>query len=225
MKTTLMVDTIHANVLSIPVSTPFVGGYVTGTPDITWTPADWARFPGVHVRYWQGYGSLPDVHAFDVIDIEAGAVTPAEAASMVRDRVHAGVQWTTLYGTDAVLAETASLIRVMGSAVWNGHVDCVLADWNLNEVSAAALVGSLIHGMSCRGIQWASPSSNPRTLLPGSSLTLIAANCDLNVVDAAWRPSSLPVAPPPAVLSGLVVGPTVHDSRPVSSRDGGRTWS
>ena len=48
---TLMIDAIHANVGNIPVRTPKVGGYVTGTPDIKWTPSDWARFPHAGIQY------------------------------------------------------------------------------------------------------------------------------------------------------------------------------
>jgi len=40
-----MIDAISANVGNVPASTPKVGGYVTGTPDIKWTSRDWARFP------------------------------------------------------------------------------------------------------------------------------------------------------------------------------------
>lgn len=228
----LMIDTIHANVPSIPVDTPFIGGYITGTPDIQWTPTDWARFPGsVHNRIWQGHGSYPDIHTFDTIDIESGALTPASAAATVRKRVAAGIEWTTLYGSDAALTEASALIVRMGRDVWNGHVNCILADWNLHfdtdpsKDTASHLIGTLIHGMTCVGVQWASPASNPDTLLPGTPWTLRQANCDLNVVDASWRPSSVPVTPPAAPLAGVVIGPTVHDVRNVTSQDGGKSWT
>jgi hypothetical protein len=53
--------------------------------------------------------------------------------------------------------------------------------------------------MTCVGVQWASPSSNPNTVLPGpSGKTLREANVDLSVVDAGWVPSGMGKAPAPA---------------------------
>jgi len=230
--TTLMVDTIHGSVGHIPESIKYVGGYVSGTPDIKWTTEDWARFPGArHIRIFQGYGDLPDVHSFDAVDIESGAVTPAEAASIVRTRVLAGIPWTHLYGTDATLAETGAAIRAYGNSIWNGHVSAWLADWNLNESEAAAKIGTQIHGMTCMAVQWASPSSNPNTLVPGTNVTLKAANCDLSVCDATWIPSGgwgtpKPATPPPAhaPMPGILVYGAALQSRKVTSTDGGVTW-
>src|SRR6185312_7873588 len=184
-----------------------------------------------HIRIFQGYGDLPDVHSFDAVDIESGAVTPAEAASIVRTRVLAGIPWTHLYGTDATLAETGAAIRAYGNSIWNGHVSAWLADWNLNESEAAAKIGTQIHGMTCMAVQWASPSSNPNTLVPGTNVTLKAANCDLSVCDATWIPSGgwgtpKPATPPPAhaPMPGILVYGAALQSRKVTSTDGGVTW-
>lgn len=230
--TTTMVDTVHGSVEHIPTSVAYVGGYASGTPDIKWTTEDWARFPkSKHIRIFQGYGDLPDLHAFDEIDIESGAVTPAEAASIVRTRVLAGIPWTNLYGSDASIGAAATAIQAYGQSIWTGHVTCRLADWNLNESEAAAKVGTRIHGMSCMGVQWASPSSNPNTILPGTSLTLKQANCDLSVVDATWIPSGgwgtpAPVIAPPVKVteSGILVILPGGTSRKVTSTDNGVTW-
>lgn len=230
--TTVMVDTIHGSVSHIPVSTRYVGGYVSGTADIMWTPGDWARFPDSrHIRIFQGHGELPDLRAFDEIDVESGAVTPAEAASIVRTRVLAGIPWTGIYADDANLAATAEAIRAYGASIWNGHVSCRLADWSLSEEEATAKVGLRIHGMTCMGVQWASPTSNPRTLLPGTSLTLREANADLSVVDATWIPSGgwgLPApthpTPVPADETAVLVILPTGLSRRVTSLDGGATW-
>lgn len=230
--TTVMVDTIHDAVAHVPTGIHYVGGYVSGTPDIKWTPEDWARFPSArHIRIFQGYGDMPDVHGFDAIDVETGAVTPGEAASIVRTRVMAGIPWTHIYGTDSTLATVGEAIRAYGQSIWNGHVSCWLADWNLDESEAAAKVGTRIHGMTCVAVQWASPSSNPHTMLPGTQLTLREADCDLSVVDATWIPSGgwglppKPVAPPTIVTQhGVLVQLPGGHSVVVESIDGGKTW-
>lgn len=232
VNTTFMVDTIGANADALPLHLPAYGGYISGTGGVPWTQAQFDRFTGSKVfKYYQGVGPVPPIHTFDVIDVEAQAVTPGNAALIVRERVAGGIPWTTIYGTDSVLAQVASDVQAQGHQVWNGHVNCVLADWNLNETEAMVKVGTFIHGMSCVGVQWASPSSNPDTVIPGTGLTLKAANADLNVIDALWVPSGgftpLPPAPtPPPVITqnGVLVilpGGTVRD---VVSSDSGSTW-
>jgi|SRR6267378_2694412 len=228
----VMVDTIGSDATHIPAGIPDVGGYVSGTSDIIWTAGEWARFPNSkHVRIWQGFGTRPSITGFDVIDVEAGAVTVAEAAQAVRDRVAAGIHWTTLYGTDSTLAALSAAIQAEGHTVWDGHVNAWLADWNLSGTTAAAKLGTFIHGMSCVGVQWASPSSNPNTLIPGTKLTLKVANCDLSVVDAGWIPSggfTDPNPPKPAPVPTTAHGVVVHlpdgGTRNVVSSDNGVTW-
>lgn len=194
MQTVSMVDTIHATVVSKPDVVhgfAYVGGYSSGTSDIQWTAQDWAQTQGARrVRIWQGYGAFPEVGTYDEIDIESGAVTASMAAEAVQERVQAGITWTNLYGTLSSLQAAATAIQRSGQAVWLGHVTCRLADWDLDLAAATKLVGTFQAGMRCVGVQWASPSSNPNTVLPGGTgLTLREANCDLSVVDAGWVPS------------------------------------
>lgn len=79
-----MGDAIHANVQTlVPLHLQLVAGYDTGTPDIKWTPADWALFPGVpHVHIDQGYGTARSLTA-NVLDFEAGAFNPAMATLLI----------------------------------------------------------------------------------------------------------------------------------------------
>lgn len=195
-----MPDFTHSAVRDVPPNGPFthVAGYTSGTPDILWTASDWARFPKqVHIRIEQGYGTkTPNMADYDVLDIEKGAWTPAEAAAEVKRRVEAGYQWTTLYGSNAALGAAADAIKAYGHDIWNGHVDCVLADWNLSEAEAYKIVGTEVHGMTCRGVQWASPSSNPHTNLPGTAMTLAESNVDLNVIQPGWNPPTVPRSKP-----------------------------
>ena len=79
MSYSVMIDGMHASAGNIPVSTPKVAGYVTGTPDIEWVPSDWARFPSSgHVRIDQSPALAAWASgAADVADMENGAATQA----------------------------------------------------------------------------------------------------------------------------------------------------
>jgi len=231
--TATMIDAMGVNSNNIPASTRFVQAYVTGIDGVPWTAPQMSRFSNsVLFKMAQNGGPAPDPRNLHGLDVENLAYTPQEAANMVYVRVKLGIPWTTIYGGDSALANTATDIQAFGSGIWLGHVNCILADWNLNEAEAAARVGTFVHGMTCVGVQWASPSSNPKTQLPGSGLTLAQANCDLNVVDAAWRPdiwnvmpAPPPPPPPPPPVKGVLIvlpnGATVN----VLSADNGKTWS
>lgn len=196
--TTVMMDTEAGDAHNIPIETTHVGGYVSGTPDIKWTGQEWDMFPSsVRIRIEQGYGALPNPGDYDELDCERGALSPQTVAGLIAARVAAGYEWTTVYASRANLALVATAVQAHGDAVWVGHVNCMLADWNLDQAEAEALVGTSVEGMYCIGVQWASPSSNPHTLIPGTSMTLIDGNVDLAVVEAGWTPSTLP---PPAVV-------------------------
>lgn len=230
---TVMPDFTHSAVHNVPNSVyRHVAGYTSGTADICWTVDDWAKYSNsIRIRIEQGFGPAPDVRSYDVLDIERGAWTPQSAADEVERRVQAGIQWTTLYGGDAALAAASALIVRKGPSIWVGHVDCVLANWNLDQAHASTLIGTHVHGMTCRGVQWASPSSNPHTPLPGTTLTLAEANVDLHVVQWDWAPSSQPALPPPpppprpvnSQKGILVTIPNGH-VYDVASTDGGATW-
>ena len=61
-----------------------------------------------------------------------------------------------------------------------------LANWNLSEAEADAALGTAIAGIRIVGVQWASPTSNPGTKVPGSNLTLAQAQLDLSVTVPGW---------------------------------------
>lgn len=218
--TSVMADFTHAAVESVPDENGFthVAGYTSGTDNIQWTASDWSKYADkILVRIEQGYGtSTPVLSSYDVLDVETGAWTPSTAAAEVKRRVEAGYQWTTLYGSEGTLESCATLIKAMGDSVWVGHVDCVLANWNLDQAQAAAIVGTQVAGMTCRAVQWASPTSNPKTLLPGTELTLTQVNADLNAVQKTWRPAeSVPRETTPAPAPAPVPAPTPVVAEPV----------
>jgi hypothetical protein len=60
-----------------------------------------------------------------------------------------------------------------------------VADWSLSEAEAAKIL-TTSGDYPVVAVQWASPTSNPNTLVPGSHLTLSEANVDLSITVASW---------------------------------------
>jgi len=189
-ETVLMIDATHTSVSNIPAKTPKVGGYTTGILGVEWTAADWAEFPDAgHNRIDQSDGGV-DPLGSDTLDIELGAATPEQFVDWVKTRIEHNIKWSTCYGGREVLAEVQAALDAGGSNGWYyGHVNCWLADWSLDQAEATALIGTEISGLTCVAVQWASPASNPTTIVPGSTLNLAQANVDLSVALASWRPA------------------------------------
>lgn len=192
-----MVDAIHANVGNINPSVAKVAGYVTGTPDIEWTPADWDRFPNSgHVRIEQGHGDL-QLEGVDAYDVEFGALSPSMMPDIIKQRIGAGHDWTTIYAGHAKLQACRLALEQAGPHGWYyGHVDAWLADWNLTHAQAQALLGHELYGLTVRAVQWASPTSNPTTPVPWSSTTLAQAQVDLSVTQDGWHAAKVVTLPP-----------------------------
>ena len=225
----VMLDTIGTCAANIPRATPYIGGYVTGSGVVPWSAADWSLFPNVrHVRIDQHASQSIAVSGWDALDMETNALTAAEVAYKLKARVDNGIEWTTVYATRSNLALCTAALKDLGEHYFIGHVNYWLADWNLNEEEASALIGTFVSDASVVAVQWASPSSNPNTVVPGGSHTLSQANVDISVVNANWIPSGpFPVSAPkptakPTEHGELVVDDaagnlTAHD---VSSTDG-----
>jgi hypothetical protein len=210
-----IVDTIGASAHNIPVSCPKVGGYDTGTSDVVWNAAEWARLSkSGHVHINQ---SNEDPFLGYCLDVEEYAWTIANAVDATVER-KARKQTTTLY---IDRSEAATLINSLHAANVSPYLG--LADWDLNQAEAAALLGTRLGGCLIVWVQWASPSSNPTSLLPGTSLTLKESNCDLGVSIPGWYPAS-PIQP--QVTQGIVVhmGSKSLVQGSVTSLDDGKTW-
>src|SRR5260370_16008426 len=78
-----MSDATHENIGHLPHGQ--AAGYVTGSPSIKWTPADWAAHPGA-VRIAQSPLLTADEAPYaDVLDVEAFAATAAYCAPWARN--------------------------------------------------------------------------------------------------------------------------------------------
>jgi len=182
----LLVDTIGADVGNVPADTPTVAGYSTGGPGIQWSAADWGRFAGVKIRVDQSDSADPTIG--DVADVETGAKTLQRFIEQARAR-----RTLKLTSTLYIEASHFSLAqRTVAAAELDNWVWYWVANWALSQEEAAALLTGRIVA-----IQYASPISNPDTLLPGSRLTLAQANCDLSVARADWYPLPAGVKPTP----------------------------
>jgi hypothetical protein len=218
-----MTDTIGISSVLIPPTTPIVAGYGTGSGVVPWTYADWAQFDhSRHVVINQANTDpSPSYYAYD---LEPGALTIAQGVAVAQARKSLLVG-TLLYVNEANEnhGSTTLIPELLAAGLLNSNVNIWLADWNLTEVQAAGLVGSYVEGFRIAAVQWASPSSNAATLLPGSPLTLGQANVDLSVALATVG-TPAPVAPvpppkPPSPPPGITVPPgkyTLTVSTPIT---------
>jgi hypothetical protein len=100
----------------------------------------------------------------------------------------AGKRFSDVYSNRSTFPAIAAALNAAGpQAMFHRHVRLWLADWSLSRAQAARLLGTRLAGHKIVAVQWASPSSNPDTPLPRSSLTLRQANCDLSVTLDYWH--------------------------------------
>jgi len=174
-----------------PAAPPVLWAYKTGTtsnPDIEFTEADLEPFGDSQIyRIHQGYGTrdpfrTADGVPWDEADLEALAWTVPELTDAIAKRNNA--RWSTrVYASDGPFTD-------LMVACSQQHVDIRSvfwreANWTLSRPQALARLDGLRYA-----VQWASPTSNPETLIPGTTTTLKAAGLDLNVArlsGTGWR--------------------------------------
>jgi hypothetical protein len=222
--TTMMLDSIGSTADNIPTATRKVAGYVTGTGGVVWSALEWTRFAkSGRVRIDQSPGAV-DPLGSDVLDVEAGASPPAAAVDWLKARIANSMPVGAVYGSGGALAAVEAAFKARGVSPAN-HLYVWLADWNLNQAQATALLGTIKYGMEVAAVQWASPTSNPNTIMPGGTMTLKQANVDLSVtLDTFFPPPIVPPPPPPPPIiltASLVASP----GRVITSHDGGKTWA
>lgn len=187
VETVTMYDTINQSAGNIPASALKVAGYVTGTPNILWTPAKWALFKDAGLVKIDQSPSLADFAngTAAVADVEAGAGTNSGAAIAIHTRQEKNLESVVYCNAENVDDLVAALhdkdVNLDDVYIW-------LANWNLDEKEAAALIGTVVSGLYVVAVQWASPSSNPNTPVPGRGGNLLDTNLDLSVAQRTWIP-------------------------------------
>jgi hypothetical protein len=124
-----MGDAIHddVSVLAGVSGLQLVAGYVTGSPAIAWTAADWARFPGIpQATVDQGYTGSPVATAV-VRDVEAGAWAAGSAVGTV--------PWTPARPT--IYCSENSLPAVL-AAGWHGCLWLAIPGWEPGDALPSA---------------------------------------------------------------------------------------
>ena len=176
-----MVDTVSSSVHNLPTNLEKVAGYATGTPDIKWDSSDWDRFrDAAKVPINQTNTVIPSI---PVVDAEPGAMQIPTVVDSVRVRKGLGKR-TTVYLPDSWLVECEKALSDAGLSDW---ADYGIANWNLSREEAINELGGRIVW-----VQYASPTSNPDTFIPGTKLTLREANADLSVTVDSWFPVPRP---------------------------------
>jgi hypothetical protein len=134
-------DAIRVNVSSLPHGQ--AAGYATGTGVVPWGAAEWAAHPGA-VRIDQTPVNTPLNELCDVLDIERGAATVADApgwseaaaANFAAGRRH-GQRAPAVYVN---MSNLTSVVNALVSGKIASGVGLWIANWNLNEPEARAIV-------------------------------------------------------------------------------------
>lgn len=152
----------------IPARAPMVAGYIDGA--FAWSARDWARFVGVPRVTIAVHASTNDG---DVLDVESGDATPAQAPAWIKHRQAAGLWRPTIYCPRSwvpdVHAACSGLVYDLWTADYTGHA----------HVTAGAVA-----------TQYANPPSS-------------GGHYDLSLVtDDAWpyRVAPTPAPSPPATI-------------------------
>lgn len=151
-------DATHANIAHIPKGAQ-AAGYVTGSADIAWTAADWAAHPGAIRIDQDAQASDP---AADVLDVEAGAATPADCPGWVKRAIkdfdgvtRPGQRWPCIYASQSQLTNVANAL--IGGGVDKG-VYLWVANWSLDQAQGIALITNAGGPFPVAGVQFNSGS-------------------------------------------------------------------
>lgn len=216
-----MIDTIGSNPRLADIAKgkpPRVAGYDTGT-GIMWAPDDWAMFPDsehLHIDQHPGFASLAAGKSH-CGDVETGAGTIQDYIIAARHRKNTWDIPSMIYISASKANDAHAQIQLAG--LGGRYTLWWVADWSLSEEQATKRLGGAVIA-----VQYASPASNPGTVLPGTGLTLKETNADLSVTLDTWHPRMLDipvVAKPPVVTNGWVVYDGL--AKKVTSTDL-RTW-
>jgi hypothetical protein len=201
-----------------------VAGYVTGSGSVPWTGATFDLFPHKYKVRINQHDNAPALLG-NVFDVETNAWKLSDVVAAIEAR-HNANRHVSVYLSKANLPTLANELtsRKLVASIW-------LANWDLTEAEARAAVEAASGPFPLVAVQFASPSSNPDTEVPGAGGTLKALGADLSVASVPWldavaevpvgqRPPQPPPAPPETGL--LITSPL--KARKVTSHDHGVTW-
>lgn len=167
-------DAIHDNVSKLPPGN-WGAGYTTGTPDIRWTDADWAKFPRA-VRICQDSGSDDTA---DVLDIENGAATDEDAAAWyprARDAFLAGKRpgqrHPALYRSAAFV--TGLVNTLIAHGITSGP-SLFPANWGEADAAVRAEIAKAGGPFPVIGVQNHNFNSDDESLIAESWLTAVSS--------------------------------------------------
>jgi hypothetical protein len=151
-------DATAANISALPPGQ--AAGYTTGSSDIIWTEEDWKNHPGA-VRIDQD-PNASDPTA-DVLDIEGGAATPGDAPKWVSaarkdigSQTRPGQRTLPLIYTSQ--DNVTNVVNALVSAGIMHNVGLWIADFNLTQAEAEALITNAGGPFPVRAVQYASNS-------------------------------------------------------------------
>ena len=178
-------DAAHANIGALPAGQSM--GYGTGSPWVCWTEADWKARPGA-LRVDQD----PDAAdpTADVLDVESGAATPADAPGWYR---RALADWESAkrpgQRKPAGYASLDSITSLVNALIAGGVTSAglIIADYSLTEAEAVALVANASGPFPVVGVQWRDAG---------------LYDCDVFSVPWLEAVSGKPVPPPPPPTYG-----------------------
>jgi hypothetical protein len=178
---TIVHDAIAANISSLPAGP--AAGYTTGSSDIVWTAEDFKNHPGA-VRIDQD-PNASDPTA-DVLDVEGGAATPADAPKWVSaarkdigGQVRPGQRTLPL-----IYSSQDNVTNVVNALIGSGivhNVGLFVADFSLTQAEAEAMVTSAGGPFPVKAVQFASNSQYDTSVFNSGWLTSV-------VEDAGWIP-------------------------------------
>ncbi len=179
------VDVTGENSANIPAvaALGIIALYATGSDGIEATASEIARFKSAGVGVVL-IDQTPSLSVFaaglaDVADVEQGAGTTETAVAAILDRQAHGWQ-STIYLSYENLD---SMISAFTSQVDRDLVLFGVADWEWSQAQSEDLLAANPSWAYC---QYGDPESNPDTLVPGTSVTLSQAQCDIDIAQASW---------------------------------------
>lgn len=151
-------DATHSNISSLPHTVSVVAGYTTGTADIKWTSADWARYPAA-IRICQDHGS--DTSA-DVLDVENGAATFEDAVTWYPKAVEnfysgqrPGQRFPAIYLSLSNIQDLQAALKAGGIT----RANLWIADWTNSQSTAVSQLINASGNYPAVAIQYANAGS------------------------------------------------------------------